>query len=417
MPFPASAKLSRAVDNEKKSEPQVTITPPLTFKTKNVLLFPLRLPAYVIRAGLWPLGEGLSYLDRKRVVSRALDLLSNKDQTLWVYPIVEGGAGSGFGGGLGVSDSDLFHTGYAIGATYRVHVNLDQHATFSFGKVNALSIGRAKFSFMFASDWQDITSNDFYGIGNSTPRSAKARYGSDITSIGVMTPFSLFDIFNVSPHIGVRLDQTHAADKAPQVRTSFPAWEIPGYGKWIHYLDAGIELMNDTTERTDDPNTGGRRRLSFRTFQSLNVSKFSYNEYKIDVRQYIGLTIPDHVLMLRGAFTAQHAIGDGKIPFWELATLDYTTPVRGFSRGRFRDRDLLVANAEYRFPLWDMLRGVIFFDTGRVYDSMGSLTLSDLKYSVGGGAHIKIKDLGRFRFEAAYGGEGAVIMFGTSKPL
>lgn len=398
-------------------EPLVKVTPPAGYKAQKILTFPLKIPSYIIRGVFWPVGVGLTYLERKHVVEKTLDLLSNKDKTFWVYPIIEGGAGSGFGGGIGVSDTDLFHKGFETGATYRIHINMDQHATFSFGKPHAVKIGDVPLSFMFASDWQRTTNNDFYGIGNGSPRSNQSEFGSDRVSLGLILPFSILETFTVSPYIGAVLDDTGAAENTPQVTATFAPAEIPGYGRWLDYLNFGLGITNDTTDKPIDPENGGIRKLGIKRFQCLNAAGFNYNQYDLDVRQYIKLWAPGHVFLARAAFAFEQVTGGGTVPFWQLTTLDYASPLRGFPRGRFMDRDYGLANFEYRFPIVDMLRGVIFLDVGRVFHSPKDITVKNIKYSAGGGVHFNIHNFGRFRFEAAYGGEGVNIMFGTSRPL
>ena len=67
-----------------------------------------------------------------------------------------------------------------------------------------------------------------------------------------------------------------------------------------------------------------------------------------------------------------------EVPFYLLPTLGGSTTLRGFLDDRFRDRDLLLFNAEYRFPIINLDRGLstlpIFLSrvTGNVFLDCGS---------------------------------------------
>jgi len=143
---------------------------------KKILLFPLDMPGYAIKLGVFPLTFTFTELQKHYAIERMNDALSNKEKTLWFYPIVEGGAGSSFGGGVGIKAIDLFHEKYQLGAYYKIHINLDQYAHASFGKDNAFSIFDKPVSYEAITDFQRLTSVDYYGIGNSSSRRNHSQY-------------------------------------------------------------------------------------------------------------------------------------------------------------------------------------------------------------------------------------------------
>lgn len=82
-----------------EADPEVEIRVPRSHTVSKVLLFPLELPRYVIKYATYPLAATGRFIERKHVVERTIDFLSNEERTLFVYPIIEIGAGSGIGGG------------------------------------------------------------------------------------------------------------------------------------------------------------------------------------------------------------------------------------------------------------------------------------------------------------------------------
>ncbi len=134
---------SFAVEQSERADeqaPKVKVTVPGSYWQKKVMLFPLEVPSYALRAATWPLGILFDTLEQKRVILRITDLLSNKEKTLWVYPVIEGGAGTNFGGGPALRYTDLFHDGYNLHAHYKIHINLNQYAGVWMGKSNAAEL-------------------------------------------------------------------------------------------------------------------------------------------------------------------------------------------------------------------------------------------------------------------------------------
>lgn len=399
--------------------PEVQIKPPSSHTARKILIFPLDIPSYVIRGVTWPLGAGLSELEKHGIIDKTLDLLSNDEKTFWVYPIIEGGAGTGFGGGLGLKHKNLFHRGYVIGATYRIHINLDHRGTFQFGKPRAFEIFGKPASYVFDSDWSRTTAYDYYGIGDSTQRSNHAAFGLDDIVMTAALPYEPIEHLNIRPFFGGNLGQTMSRKSGsnPKVQDIFTPDQIGGFGQWLDYIHFGLQIAHDTRDFREEPQSGGIRRLAFRRFQCLNDNGFNYNQYEADVRQYLRLLKTRQILVLNMGWIFKQPTGGGVVPFFKLAGLDSSAPLRGFPRGRWRDKNSAIFNIEYRFPLWDMLGGEIFFDTGRVFNSISNFSFNGFKYSLGGGTNLRIPEIALFRFEMAYGGEGLNTMFGISRSL
>lgn len=401
------------------TDPQIAVTSPSAYKYRKALFFPLDAPSYAIRAITWPIGAGLSELEKWGIVDDVLDFLSNKEKTFWVYPIIEGGAGTGFGGGVGLKHSNLFHKGYTLGASYRIHINMDQTADISFGQPKAFTIAGKQVSYRFINVWNRTTNFDYYGIGNSSSQSNHAYFGWDDVRLNGQLSFELIKRLTVTPFISADFNDTRNASGAsyPGVQTVFAPTQIRGFDQWFYYFNAGLRLGYDSRNNPYEPYTGGIYYISFKRNQCLNQNHFNYNEYVLDLKHYLPLWRKRQLFVLHANITVNQTLYGNDIPFWRLAMLDATSPLRGFSRGRFRDRGSILGNIEYRYPIWRLLSGTFFFDTGRVFHSLSSFSFDSIKFSGGGGFHIRVPDISVFRFELGYGGEGLNIMFGTNIPL
>ncbi|MDP8228814.1 MAG: BamA/TamA family outer membrane protein, partial [Candidatus Electryoneaceae bacterium] len=85
-------------------------------------------------------------------------------------------------------------------------------------------------------------------------------------------------------------------------------------------------------------------------------------------------------------------------PFYHLGELGSDETIRGFTRGRFRDRDLLMGSVEYRYPIYQLkytrtVDAVLFVDTGQVADNIfQDVAVSMFQVGYGGGFRFYNED-------------------------
>ena len=99
----------------------------------------------------------------------------------------------------------------------------------------------------------------------------------------------------------------------------------------------------------------------------------------------------------------------GEVPFNQLSYMGGESLMRGYFKGRYRDRNQIAAQVEYRFlPLklgfTDRLGATIFTGIGEVFNQWDELQLNNVKWSAGAGARFLIfqqKDV-YLRFDYAF---------------
>lgn len=117
----------------------------------------------------------------------------------------------------------------------------------------------------------------------------------------------------------------------------------------------------------------------------------------------------------------------GELPFYALPTFGGGERGRGFIEGRFRDRSLWAATAEYRF--WVVPRGfaltpwtphvrverlglALFYDVGSVADDWWDLFQATPKHSAGIGFRATLERSAPFRVDLGFSKEGAEVTAG-----
>ncbi len=414
VPAGAGATMENA---DEPTEPEATFTVPSSSYVKRALRFPLELPGLAIKVATSPLGGIFQAMEEKHAIERMADAMSNHDRTLWIYPIIGGGAGSGFGGGVGLRDTNLFYKGFDFNTFYAITTQLNQRLNATLEKKHAFSISGNPVAYTVEADWKRQLDQDYYGLGNNSVRSNQSKFQYANVEAGTRFDFTIIKNLDMLAHLGIIHADTGASTKGgkPSVNTTFPAAQIPGFDQRMTYVKFGFGIRHDTRDDDIFPEHGGTRSFNFYRYQTVQGGKFSYNEYTFDFHQYIQLWRPGIVLALHNGWRFEQKLGSNQVPFFRLSTLDASSPLRGFKRGRFRDRASVLVNIEYWYPIWTMMRGIVFFDGGRVFPDIQHFSFNRLKYSAGGGFDIDLKKVILFRFRAAYGGEGVNILFGITK--
>jgi len=85
---------------------------------------------------------------------------------------------------------------------------------------------------------------------------------------------------------------------------------------------------------------------------------------------------------------------------------------RGYSTFRFRDRNMLALQGEYRYQINRLVSGAIFVDAGQVAPHVRAIEWSQFKTTYGTGVRFGALGGAALRFDLAFGGDGPTLIFG-----
>ena len=165
-----------------------------------------------------------------------------------------------------------------------------------------------------------------------------------------------------------------------------------------HISGAGLSLTYDSRTNAFAPNQGGFYQILVIHFTPALGSQFKYTSYTLDARRYWQL-YRKQVL----AVQAFGQFGGGNVPLRSLASFGGSNSMRGFYDGRYRSRNQIVVQAEYRIPLFWRIGAVGFAGIGNNGDRLGDLNFQDLKYSAGGGLRVALNRKERLNLRIDYG--------------
>ncbi len=172
---------------------------------------------------------------------------------------------------------------------------------------------------------------------------------------------------------------------------------VPGRNPY-HISGAGLSLTYDSRNNAFSPNRGGFLQVLFNHFSPAFGSDFRYTNYVIDFRRFIPI-YRQQVLAIQtyGFFNS------GDVPLRSLASFGGSNSMRGFYDGRYRSKNQIVAQVEYRIPLFWRLGAVGFAGVGNVGNHLDELNVRELKYSCGGGIRLALNRRERLNLRIDYG--------------
>jgi len=106
----------------------------------------------------------------------------------------------------------------------------------------------------------------------------------------------------------------------------------------------------------------------------------------------------------------------GDPPFQSLSLLGDSGKqnlMRGYYRGRYRDKNIIVFQTEYRIPLWWRFGAVAFIGVGNVASAFDMFKIKTVKYSYGAGLRFQLDDKEKInlRIDIGFGKETSGFYF------
>ena len=328
----------------------------------------------------------VGYIDETKVIPKIKDFLTSDDGRRGVMPTYAAQAG----GGLKFYQIGLFAGGnerniLVLSASAGEHSRQKYYLSFE-----NLSLFEGIAALNMQTQYTKYTTESYYGIGADSKVSDETKFTQEQTSVileveshpmknGILGLVIGFD--NTGIDEGLDPDE-------PSIMQEFDTNTIPGYAERINMFHAEVQFESFNLDRPGNPTEGYQAVVKSGLFQQPDDNDFGFTKYSADFSKYIHLFY-ERVLVVRCAAEINRQFEDKEIPFYYLSELGHKETIRGFERGRFRDRDNFVISAEYRYPVWRNwmeygLDIVIFADAGQV-------------------AHDIFKDAGIDRLESGFG--------------
>ena len=380
---------------------------------KNVVQYIITVPTMIGKFPFFAVGKGIKntaiFIDEIELIPRIEILLTSDDELVAFYPTASFGGRAGPGGELNFFNKRFPKEGYRLSlkASYSANRHQNHYIRYRIPEMFGL------LSLDMRGGYQVNT--------NETDRNNRTNFrhrefGGGLKVGAAWTKWLRTQLLvDYTDHaIGDGSDEIYHSTidifDDPETTPGLDGAALFGVGGSIAF---------DTRDNDFYPSKGGLAEFSVTKFNQVDADDYGFTRYNLELSHCLTLSRPGRIFAIRLLGEVNTRLSDDKdTPFFERASLGGPTDLRGYSTGRFRDKDLILLNVEYRYPIWESERdrrgamdAVLFMDAGRVFDDLMEDTFKDYKISYGGGIRAQTTEDFVFRAEIAKSKEEINLIF------
>ena len=187
---------------------------------------------------------------------------------------------------------------------------------------------------------------------------------------------------------------------------------LPGLGAETTYLHSQVTAGFDWRPSRLYARRGGFYGVTAHDYTDRD-DRFGFRQVDYEIVQHLPILRETWVLTFRGKAETTFRKSDQVVPFFMLPSLGGGTNLRGFSSWRFRDRQSLLLQAEWRIMVNRFLDTALFYDTGKVTSRTADLDLNGLKSDYGFGVRFHTPLSTVLRIDIARSDEVTRLVFAT----
>lgn len=383
-PLSGESETDATVEEQRSENAQVQLKKRGQKKAwEKVISFPGALIYLPVELTFELVKASIGLVDESKVIPKTHDLLTSDDGRRGVLPTYASQMGGGikaFQKGWLSPDSKLILS-LTAGLRQRQRYQLQFKRVSLFG--NTLSSG-------FTVRYQFLSDESFFGIGPDSREGDESNFAHQQATAEALFGTKLGERISLDAIFGLDLnDIEEGKDKSLDSTTDlFNRRSLPGLEEGVSVGRLQIGVTYGSKNRPGNPSKGSEFSLTAGVFEDLGSDEFGFWKFKADLRQYIHLFY-DRSLALRVAGEVTQPFPGREIPFYYLSELGRGETIRGFSRGRFRDRDMVLASLEYRYPIRRTIDAMLLVDVGQVAEDMfDDLSTNDFEVGYGGGIRL-----------------------------
>jgi hypothetical protein len=308
--------------------------------------------------------------------------------------------------------------GFPFGVGYKRHVSpfnlIDLRGSYTFAgytraevEFTAPHLFERRGQLSILGGWRRATEVGFYGIGPDTVKSQRTNYQFErpyVEAALSFLPTRRHWIFGGALEF-TRWSQEPGHGSFPSVETAFTPATLPGLGRDPTYVHSQVSAGFDWRPSPGYARRGGYYGVTVHDYTDTS-SSLGFNQVDYEAVQHFPILREAWVISLRAqAQTAFHK-GGQQIPFFMLPSLGGSSSLRGYDPWRFRDRNSLLLQGEWRIMVNRYLDTAFFVDAGKVGPRPSDLDFQGLHHNFGFGARFHSPDATVLRVDVARSREG-----------
>lgn len=248
---------------------------------------------------------------------------------------------------------------------------------------------------------REMTQLDFFGSGPNSNLFNRTSFSYRDPVIGAHGKFLVTPWLALAGRVEEIWPSARSGKRSPTIEQRFPPAETPGlffhpvFGRYQGAVDIHIPAPPG-----DAFYQGTKSRVTYAIYDQQDADLFNFTRLDVEAQQVFTGFGRLHRLTLSGWSAMLTPSNGEEIPFAMMPTLGGRSSIRsvhddrigsdgtdatlrGYRDLRFRDRNLLLVQAEYRIPLWGPVDATLFADAGKVAFVRKDLDFTDLRRDAG----------------------------------
>lgn len=261
----------------------------------------------------------------------------------------------------------------------------------------------------------EFPEEDFFGLGPDSHRTDEVAYGVASSVFGGTGSIRPRQWLTVGAGLDYLTPHVSTLGDGRRIDTLFNEASAPGLATQPDFLRYELFADLNYREPRGNPRRGGRYAVALEQFDDRDGDRYSFRRVEVDLQQYLSMLNDRRVLAFHAVVSTSDADPGREVPFYFQRTLGGPDDLRGFRRFRFRDRNMLLLQAEYRWEIFTAVDGAIFYDAGRVAPRFEDLGFDNLESDYGIGFRFGTRNGVFLRVEGAFGSSGGkhfILRFG-----
>src|SRR5688572_1783690 len=249
--------------------------------------------------------------------------------------------------------------------------------------------------------YRDMNRLDYFGPGSASNLFNRTTFSLKDPVVGAHGKYRVLSWLALGGRLEEMWLTPGPGKRLPSITTRFTPADAPGlfgssrFGRYQGSLDLHLPAAAG-----DGFLQGTKSRATYAIYDHQDGELYDFSRFGVEAQQALAGFAAHHRLTLSGWVSTSKTDAGQEVPYYLQHTLGGITALRsigddrlgsdgtqGTLRGyrdlRFRDRNLLLLQAEYRVPLWGPIDATLFADAGKVEGRAGDLDLNDLRKDFG----------------------------------
>ena len=270
----------------------------------------------------------------------------------------------------------------------------------------ALASNRVFLGFNFTQN--NFPQEDFFGIGSDSATEDRTSYRLETTEYAANAGFRPIRKLELGVRAAIlNTNVGHGTDlRFPSTEEVFQPATTPGLDQQPHYTYGGGFAKYDLRDHPGNPRSGGLYQIEGGYYRDRDLGAYSFRRWTMEAQQYFPFFNERRVIAVRGKLELTNANSNQAVPFFLMPTIGGSEDLRGYREFRFRDRNSVVFNVEYRWEAFSGLDLALFGDAANVFNEADEIRLRKLKTAYGFGFRFNTEQSVFWRIDFGFSPEG-----------